>query len=76
MIFSRSVLPAEGWSEYSKQQTTRATRVAGPFEVETREGTLRCDDGWLALDSNGDPYPIAADVFAQTYRLASDEGEQ
>ncbi|HTE63404.1 MAG TPA: hypothetical protein VK631_23815, partial [Solirubrobacteraceae bacterium] len=31
---------------------------------------LSCPDGWLALDSNGDPYPIAADVFRAIYAPA------
>jgi len=39
----------------------------GPFEVETREGTLTCEDGWLAIDSDGYPYPIAADEFNKIY---------
>jgi hypothetical protein len=46
---------------------TRAVRIDGRFEVVTREGTLGCEDGWLALDLNGDPYPIAADVFSSIY---------
>ena len=36
-----------------------AIRIPGPFTVVTREGPLRCDDGWLALDTAGWPYPIA-----------------
>jgi hypothetical protein len=41
------------------------------FVVGTREGlkTTSLHD-WIALDSNGDPYPIAADVHAATYEAA------
>lgn len=65
--FNRDTLPLGNWEYYRKTGTTQMTRVAGPFVVETREGPLICQDGWLALDSNGDPYPIAADVQAANY---------
>jgi len=68
--FTRDNLPVDGWAEYRKTQTTRAVRIAGGFTVATREGELSCPDGWLALDSNGDPYPIAADVFRAIYAPA------
>jgi hypothetical protein len=67
-IYTRATLPSEGWATYRKRSLTRARRVEGPFLVETPQGPLRCQDGWLALDANGDPYPIAADVFDATYR--------
>lgn len=57
----------KGWTLYRKRGATPAIRIDGPFSVETREGTLTCEDGYLAVDSNGDPYPIAADVFEDTY---------
>jgi hypothetical protein len=43
----------------------------GRYVVGTREGlkTTSLED-WIAIDSNGDPYPIAADVFAKTYEKA------
>ena len=47
-------------------------RIDGPFTVETAEGPLRCEDGWVALDTNGDPYPIAADVEAASYKPTGD----
>jgi hypothetical protein len=67
IVYDRDNLPTEGWGEYRKNHATRAVRVTGPFQVVTREGTLICENGWLALDTNGDPYPIAADVFDLTY---------
>jgi hypothetical protein len=57
----------DGWGEFRKTQTTKAVRIDGPFAVVTREGELTCPDGWLALDNNGDPYPIADDVFQAIY---------
>jgi hypothetical protein len=69
-VFDRHNLPTEGWGEYRKRETTRAVRITGRFQVVTREGTVPCDDGWLALDPNGDPYPIVADAFDATYDAA------
>lgn len=55
------------WPLYRKRGATPALRIEGPFEVETREGLMTCEDGYLAVDNNGDPYPIATDVFESTY---------
>jgi hypothetical protein len=62
--------PRQAFSEFAKQGTTPALRIEGPFTVETSEGPLTCSDGWLAIDSAGNPYPIDAGVFAETYKLA------
>lgn len=55
------------WDEFRKKVTTRAVRVHGPFTVETSEGPLHCEDGWLAVDARGYPYPIAAGEFELIY---------
>ena len=55
------------WPTWKKKLPTRAVRMNGRFIVKTREGELVCENGWLALDTNGDPYPIADDVFQKTY---------
>jgi len=55
---------------FRKIALTRAVRIVGPFEVQTREGTLSCPDGWLAVDAHGWPYPIAADEFRRIYEPA------
>lgn len=66
--FSRNCLPdPKFWQEYRKKIPVRATRIIGPFEVITREGRMSCEDGWLAIDSRGWPYPIAADEFDRAY---------
>lgn len=60
------------WPEFRKVATIRARYIGGAFTVETREGVLDMPDGgWLALDADGWPYPIAADVFARTYAAIS-----
>jgi hypothetical protein len=64
------------WQLWKKKQLTRAMRMRGPFTVETREGPLACPDGWLAIDSQGWPYPIAADEFDAIYERVEDGGEQ
>jgi len=62
------------WPKYRKQHLIQATRVIGPFEVETREGTLTCNDGWLAIDSDGHPYPVAAEEFDKIYESEYGDG--
>lgn len=65
---SASTLPDRAFPAYRRKVTeTRALRIRGPFEVETPEGVMRCEDGWLALDVEGNPYPIDAAVFALTF---------
>lgn len=61
------VRDCESWPEWRKVKTTRARRIDGPFEVETREGKLSCQDGWLAVDSGGFPYPIDNEEFETIY---------
>jgi hypothetical protein len=53
--------------KYKKQGLTEAMRMSGPFRVETSEGPVTCEDGWLAIDSRGHPYPIADEEFVQIY---------
>lgn len=55
------------FDEYVKHAITKATRVYVPFVVETSEGELRCEDGYLAVDARGYPYPIAKDEFERIY---------
>lgn len=58
-----------GFSEYKKKVTTMARRIKGAFAVVTREGFLKCPDGYLAIDSGGWPSPIAKDEFEHVYEL-------
>lgn len=61
-------LRKQGWPEFRKVETIRARYIPGPFTVETREGVLDMPEGgWLALDRDDYPYPIAADVFQRIY---------
>lgn len=72
--FSTENMPAwfdEEAKTFRKTALTRAARVPGPFVVETSEGPLRCEDGYLAVDARGYPYPIAADEFEQIYEEAA-----
>lgn len=66
-VYSIDHLPDGDFELYSKTEPIEAIRLDGPFTVETREGRVTTDDGWLALDSGGYPYPIAADEFDQVY---------
>lgn len=57
-------------------EPTWAMRITGAFEVETSEGTLTCQDGWLAIDARGYPYPIAADEFERIYTPQAELADQ
>jgi hypothetical protein len=63
------------WTHYRKRSLTPAIRMSGPFTVETREGTLTCQDGYLAVDAHGWPYPIATDEFERIYEPSTTEGQ-
>ncbi len=72
--FSKDELPnPQDFNLYRKIALTQAVRIDGPFTVETREGTLSCPDGWLAVDAHDWPYPIAAEEFDKIYTEAKDE---
>ena len=55
------------FSAFRKKTNTLAARIHEPFETETSEGRVRCEDGWLCIDARGWPYPVAADEFALIY---------
>ena len=57
------------WPEFRKHALTRMVRIDGPFVVDMPEGPAPCDDGWLAIDARGIPYPIAADEHRQIYEV-------
>ncbi len=55
-------------AEYKRKGNTKMTKIDGPFEVETLHGVVVCADGYLAVDSGGWPYPIAAAEFERIYQ--------
>lgn len=66
--FSKANIPADAqFSSFRKKVDTQATRIDGPFAVETSEGLLGCRDGWLCIDARGYPYPVANDEFELIY---------
>lgn len=69
-VFSKADMP-ENFEvlakQYRKTAITKAMRIDGPFIVQTSEGQLQCQDGYLAVDARGYPYPIAADEFVLIY---------
>ena len=71
-IFSKENLPMGKWNTYQKKRDTLAIRMNGPFQTKTLEGTLTCDDGYLALDSDNNPYPIAKKEFNKIYSIVRD----
>lgn len=75
--FDRDSLDTPGVQDnmkpYKKKTVTMLMRVDGPFTVKTREGEVTSPDGWLAIDSKGWPYPVAADEFDSIYVPADEE---
>lgn len=69
-VFSTENLPGGPWTKYRKTALTSMVRIDGPFTVLTSEGPLYCEDGFLAVDARGYPYPIAADEQALIYEEA------
>lgn len=63
-----------GWKLAQKIGRTLVRRMPGPFEVDTPHGTVRCADGWLAIDMAGNPYPIDAGAFGLSYVVIVDAG--
>lgn len=80
-VFSKDNLPANPseWKAYPKKNKTRLFRVEGPFEVITLEHDginnppFKCENGWLALDNNGNPYAINASEIEELYDLSKGE---
>lgn len=69
-VIDRQNLPEGGpemWPTYRKRVLTHAIRMDGPFVVDTSEGQLRCENGYLAVDARGYPYPIDALEFELIY---------
>jgi len=62
------------WGIWTKTGKTLAVRIDGPFACITKEGPLVCRDGYLALDTQGYPYPVSREIFEATY--ANELGEQ
>lgn len=66
-IYRKGELITLNWPCYRKKHLTQAIRIDVPFEVETTEGKLICQDGYLAIDSREFPYPIDKDEFETIY---------
>jgi hypothetical protein len=79
-VYDRDNLPeyAPGgatWADFTLREPLHAIRIEGAFQVRLplehslrdEIGTLTCRDGWLAIDQNGDPFPIDAAQFDAIY---------
>jgi hypothetical protein len=53
---------------YQKRVATLAVQMDAPFTVDTPNGVMDGQAGdYLCLDTKGDPYPCAKDVFEASY---------
>jgi hypothetical protein len=71
-VYSRESVGDEWrtWPEFRSLARRRMKRITGPATIVTQEGQYDLPDGWdgwVAFDSAGYPYPIAADEQAATY---------
>jgi hypothetical protein len=63
----------ESWARYRKRTLTHAIELGplrDPHVIKTKEGDYQLAPGWhgvIAIDADGDPYPIEISVFRQTY---------
>jgi hypothetical protein len=71
--YTRDALPLGEWKAFRKKAPTPMVRITGPFVVETDGGPVICNDGWLAKDSRGRPYPIAAAEQEASYEPTGDD---
>ncbi len=55
------------WRVYRNKTLFLAIRIDGPFEAETCKGKEFCQDGYVVVDAQGWPYPIAAEEFERIY---------
>lgn len=69
----KTTLRKQMYGLYAKRRVTPAVRIEGAFAVETREGILSCNDGYLALDTEGYPYPIAEKEFKKIYQATGEQ---
>jgi len=74
--FDHDNLPIADWQDYRKTTVTAMIRMLGPFTCHTQDNNyVTCQDGWLALDTVGHPYPIAAAEHDASYELAVEDDE-
>jgi len=60
-----------GWNDAKKKPVVvEATPMPAPFEVETKEGTMKGDAGDVLIRGvEGELYPCDKEIFAKTYEL-------
>jgi hypothetical protein len=66
-VYHKDALPDGEWGMYQKATPVKATPMVGRYSVKTQEGMVNAEDGWLALDNGGHPYPIADKEFDEAY---------
>ncbi len=72
-VYTSDCLPENNWGRYRKNGVTRMARIDGPFAARTLDGNIAfCDDGWLAVDRQGHPYPVADAAHTGVYERVLD----
>ncbi|RLC76536.1 MAG: hypothetical protein DRJ03_28500 [Chloroflexi bacterium] len=67
-------LGAGKWRFFRKKVPTRAFQTDFDFFIHTREGAVYgCAGDWIALDSEGNPYPIGDKIFRELYEPVEEE---
>lgn len=75
-VFDKDHMPEDFEFEarlFKKKVYTKMARIDGPFTVHTVHlGPVHCEDGWLAVDAHGYPYPIDVSEHDDTYQELKD----
>ena len=72
--YTRNNLPIDpDWALYRKNMPLRALRSSTPFAVETQEGKVWCEDGYLAIDDDGYPFAIDKEAFEIAYSSVNNQ---
>lgn len=60
---------------HRKKAITQIARVEGQFTCMTSNGPVQCDNGYVAIDRDGYPYPISVKAFDEAYVEINSEAE-
>jgi hypothetical protein len=58
--------------DFGQATATHMARVNGPFSCTTDGCVVQCRDGWLAVDTRGNLYPIADVVVRDVFTVPGD----
>lgn len=76
-VYDDESLPGSGWTWWRPRVATRMVQVGGPCTIYTTHGPIQKPVGWrgyLAIDENGNPFPIDDETHRKSYEPAGEPG--